>query len=99
MFHSVAACYLATEFLYFWVSAHFQKHFIRIGEGQSLFNQAVLNKNAMIRRYCQRGWMGLRGALVLFWVFQGSVNISAFYGDLSQPTAIFREASDWALLK
>jgi hypothetical protein len=25
-------CYLATEFLYFWVSAHFQKHFIRIGE-------------------------------------------------------------------
>jgi hypothetical protein len=59
----------------------------------------VLNKNAMIRRYCQRGWMGLRGALVLFWVFQGSVNIRAFYGDLSQPTAIFREASDWALLK
>jgi len=52
VFHSVAACYLATEFLYFRVSAHFQKHFIRIGDGQSLFNQAMLNQNAMIRRYC-----------------------------------------------
>jgi hypothetical protein len=69
VFHFVAACYLATEFLYFWVSAHFQKHFIRLGDGQSLFNQAVLNQNAMIRRYCQRRWMGLRNALVLFWVF------------------------------
>ena len=58
VFHSVAACYLATEFLYFRVSAHFQKHFIRIGDGQSLFNQAMLNQNAMIRRYCQAdGWV------------------------------------------
>src|SRR6267378_1804170 len=69
VFHFVAACYLATEFLYFWVSAHFQKHFIGIGDGQSLFNQAMLNQNAMIRRYRQRRWMGLRSALVLFWVF------------------------------
>jgi hypothetical protein len=51
------------------VSAHFQKHFIRIGDGQSLFNQAMLNQNAMIRRYCQSRWMGLRSALVLFGVF------------------------------
>jgi hypothetical protein len=43
VFHFVAGCYLATEFLYFSVSAHFQKHFIRIGDGQSLFNQAMLN--------------------------------------------------------
>src|SRR5260370_1303504 len=64
VFHFVAACYLATEFLYFWISAHVQKHFIRIGDGQSLFNQAMLNQNAMIRRYCQRRWMGLRSALV-----------------------------------
>src|SRR6516164_6413812 len=28
VFHCVAACYCATEFLDFWVSAHFQKHFI-----------------------------------------------------------------------
>src|SRR2546425_578892 len=69
VFHFVAGCYLATEFLYFWVSAHFQKHFIRIGDGQSLFNQAMLNQNAMIRRYCQGRWMGLRSALVLSWVF------------------------------
>src|SRR6266704_24001 len=69
VFHFVAPCYLATEFLYFWVSAHSQKHFIRIGDGQSLFNQAMLNQNAMIRRYCQRRWMGLRSALVLSWVF------------------------------
>src|SRR5712671_7577739 len=69
VFHFVAACYLATEFLYFWVSAHLQKHFIGIGDGQSLFNQAMLNQNAMIRRYRQRRWMGLRSALVLFWVF------------------------------
>src|SRR5712691_9214185 len=69
VFHFVAPCYLATEFLYFWVSAHSQKHFIRIGDGQSLFNQAMLNQNAMIRRYCQRRWMGPRNALVLSWVF------------------------------
>src|SRR5882762_9832387 len=69
VFHFVPACYLATEFLYFWVSAHFQKHFIRIRDGQSLFNQAMLNQNAMIRRYCQGRWMGLRRAFVLFWVF------------------------------
>src|SRR5229473_2820438 len=68
VFHFVAVCDFATEFLYFRVSAHFQKHFIRIGDGQSLFNQAMLNQNAMIRRYCQT-WMGLRGTLVLFWVF------------------------------
>src|SRR6266550_1801482 len=67
--HFVAEFYLATEFLYFRVSAHFQKHFIRIGNGQRLFNQAMLNQNAMIRRYCQRRWMALRSALVLFWVF------------------------------
>jgi len=54
VFNFVAGCYLATEFLYFWVSAHFQKHFIRIRDGQNLFNQAMLNQNAMIRRYCQR---------------------------------------------
>jgi hypothetical protein len=29
----------------------------------------MLNQNAMIRRYCQRRWMGLRSTLVLFWVF------------------------------
>ena len=69
VFHFVAACYLATEFLYFWVSAHFQKYFIRIGDGQSLFNQAMLNQNAMIRRYCQGRWMVLRSALILSWVF------------------------------
>src|SRR6266446_2857240 len=69
VFHFVAACYLATEFLYFWVSAYFQKHPIRIGDWHGLFNQAMLNQNAMIRRYCQRRWMGLRSALVLFWVF------------------------------
>src|SRR5271167_446460 len=73
VFHSVAARYLATEFLYFWVSAHFQKHFIRIGDGQSLFNQAMLNQNAMIRRYRQRTRMGLRSALVLFWVFHCTI--------------------------
>ncbi len=33
--HFAAVCYLATEFLYFWVSANFQKHFIRIGDGRS----------------------------------------------------------------
>src|SRR5882762_904303 len=69
VFHFVAACYLATEFLYFWVSAHSQKHFIRIGDGQGLFNQAMLNQNAMIRRYCRCRWMNPRRALVLFWVF------------------------------
>jgi hypothetical protein len=69
LFYFVAAFYVATEFLHFWVSAHFQKHFIRIGKGQVLFNQAVLNQNAIIRRYCQRRWMGLRSALALFWVF------------------------------
>ncbi len=69
MFDLAAAFDLATEFLYFWVSAHFQKHFIRIGDGQGLFNQAMLHQNAMIRRYCQRRWMGLGSALVLFWVF------------------------------
>ena len=62
------------SFLYFWISAHFQKHFIRIGDGQGLFNQAMLNQDAMIRRYCQRRWMGLRrmglrSALAWFWVF------------------------------
>src|SRR5438445_4636398 len=73
VYHFVAACYLTTEFLYFWVSAHFQKHFIRIGDGQSFFNQAMLNQNAMIRRYCQGRWMGLRSALVLFWVFHCTI--------------------------
>ena len=57
------------EFLYFRVSAHFQKHFIRIGDGQGLFNQAMLNQNVMIRRYCQRRRMGRRSALSLFCVF------------------------------
>jgi len=37
--------------VYFWVSAHFQKHFIRIGDGKGFFNQAMLNQNVMIRRY------------------------------------------------
>src|SRR2546429_3509149 len=60
VFYSVLARYLATEFLYFRVCAHFQKHCIRIGDGQGLFNQAVLNQDAMIRRYGQRRWMGLR---------------------------------------
>src|SRR2546429_7359035 len=36
---------------------------------RSLFNQAVLNQDAMIRRYGQRRWMGLRSAPVLFSVF------------------------------
>jgi uncharacterized protein VirK/YbjX len=36
---------------------------------KGLFNQAMLNQNAMIRRYCQRRWMGRRSALALFWVF------------------------------
>ncbi len=62
MFHSVAEFYLATEFLYFWVSAHFQEHFIRIGNGQGFFNQVMLNQNAMIRRYRRCRWMSLRGA-------------------------------------
>src|SRR5260370_12536952 len=64
VFDFVAACHLATKFLDFWVNAHFQKYLIRMGDGQSLFNQAMLDQNAMIRRYCQR-----RCALVLFWVF------------------------------
>src|SRR6266853_6449575 len=46
--HFVAVFYLATEFLYLRVSTHFQKHFISIGNGQGLFNQAMLNQNAMI---------------------------------------------------
>jgi len=46
-----------------------QKHFVHIGEGWSLFNQAMLNQNALIRRCCQRRWMGHRSALALFWVF------------------------------
>src|SRR5713101_5865266 len=66
VFDSVAVCYLATEFLYFWVSAHFQKHLISIGDGQGFFNQAMLNQNTMIRRYCQCRWMGRRSPLVLF---------------------------------
>jgi len=69
VFHFVAVFYLATEFLYFWVSAHFQKHFIRIGDGQGLFNQAMLNQNTMIRRHCQHLCMGRRSALALFWMF------------------------------
>src|SRR5882762_3080830 len=64
-----AAFYLATKFLHFWINAHLQKHFIRIGDGQCLFNQAVLNQDAMIRRYCQRRRMGRRNALVLLWMF------------------------------
>src|SRR5882762_2702021 len=62
VFHFVAVFYLATEFLYFRVSAHFQKHFIRIGNGQVFFNQAMLNQNAMIRGYCRCRWMSLRSA-------------------------------------
>src|SRR5713101_2215283 len=69
VFHFAALCYLATELLYFRVSAHFQKHFMRIGDRQGLFNQAMLNQNAMIRRYCQGRWMGLRSTLLVFWVF------------------------------
>src|SRR6266480_3771172 len=66
VFHFAAVCYLATECPYFWVSAHFQKHFIRIGNGQSFLNQAMLSQNAMIRGYCQRRRMGLRSGFVLF---------------------------------
>jgi transcriptional regulator with XRE-family HTH domain len=69
--HFVAVFYLATELLHFRVSAHSQEHFIRIGDGQSLFNQAMLSQNAMIRRYCQRRWMGRRRALALLPVFHG----------------------------
>ena len=69
VFYFGAPFYLATEFLYLWVSAHFQKHFIRIADRQGLFNQAMLNQNAMIRRYCQRRWMGRGSALALSWVF------------------------------
>jgi len=41
-----AAFYLRRELLYFWISANFQKHLIRIGDGQGLFNQAMLNQDA-----------------------------------------------------
>jgi len=71
VFHLVAVFYLATEFLDFPGQAPtFQKHFIGIGDGEGLFNQAMLNQNAMIRRYCKRRWTGRcmcrRSALVLF---------------------------------
>jgi hypothetical protein len=69
VFHFVGAFYLATEFLYVWISTHFQKHFIRIGDGQGLFNQAMLHQNAMIRMHCESRWMGRRNAVALFWVF------------------------------
>ena len=69
MFYLAAVCYLAPEFCYFGVSAHFQEHFIRIGDGQSFFNQAMLNQNAMIRRYCQRGWVRLWRAPIFSSVF------------------------------
>src|SRR6267378_6618520 len=69
MFHFAAVSYLATELLDFRVSAHLQKHFIRIGDRQRLFNQPMLNQDAMIRRYCQQRWMGRRNALALSWVF------------------------------
>jgi hypothetical protein len=70
MLDFAAVFYLATEVLYFRISAHFQKHFIRIRDGQGLFNQAMLNQDAMIRRYSQR-WCGMarRSALALFRVF------------------------------
>ncbi len=74
----MAVCYLATEFLYFRVSAHLQKHFIRIGDGQSLFNQAMLDENAMIRRYCQSRSMGRRRALALFSVFHFASMLTRF---------------------
>src|SRR5260370_7863381 len=80
VFDFAAVCYLATEFLYFRVSAHFQKHFICIGDGQGLFNQAMLNQNAMIRRYWQRRWMGRRRALALFWVFHCAMARSSVRG-------------------
>jgi hypothetical protein len=73
VFYFVAVFYLATELLYFRVSAHFQEHFIRFGDGQGLFNQAMLDQNAMIRRYCQRRWMGWRRALAFSWVFHCSM--------------------------
>jgi hypothetical protein len=28
----------------------------------------MFNQNAMVRRHCQRRWVGLRSVLVLFWV-------------------------------
>ena len=61
VFHLAAVCYLASKFLYLGVSAHFQKHIIRLGDRESLFNQAMLHQNAMIRRYGQRRWMGRGG--------------------------------------
>ena len=69
VFHFAAVCYLATYFVYFWVSAHSQKHFIRIGDGKGFFNQAMLNQNAMIRRYCRCRRMSPRSGLVLFSMF------------------------------
>src|SRR5438477_11901117 len=69
VFHSASARHVAKELLYFWVSTHFQEHFIRFGNGQGLFNEAMLHQNAMIRRGRQRGCVGLRSALVLFSVF------------------------------
>src|SRR5437660_11841443 len=69
VFHFVAEFYLAAEFLYFRVSAHFQERCIRIGNGQVFFNQAVPNQNAVIRRYCRSGWMSLRSAPVFSSVF------------------------------
>src|SRR5258708_36880534 len=67
--HFIAVCYLAAEFRYFRVSRHFQEHVIRIRDGQSFFNQAMLNQNAMIRRYCQRGWVRLWRAPIFSSVF------------------------------
>src|SRR6202040_1443526 len=69
VFDFVSVFNLAMELLYFWVGADLQKHLIRIGDGQGLFNQAMLDQNPMIRRYCQRRWMGWRSALALFGVF------------------------------
>ncbi len=80
VFHFAAMCYLATELLYFWVSAHFQKHFIRVGDRQGFFNQAMLNQNAMIRRHCQRRSMGRRSGLVLFSVFHFAMARSSVRG-------------------
>ena len=73
VFHFVARRCLATKLLYFWVTAHLQKHFIRIGYRQSLCDQSVLNKNAMIRRCRQCCWRVLLGAVVMFWVFHGTM--------------------------
>ena len=51
------------------IGDHLQKHFVRLGDRQGSFNQAMLHQDAMIRRYGQRRWTALLDVLVLFSVF------------------------------